>query len=239
MIRIAICDDFSQMIETLKQQVLTFMEQEKEPVSLQTYEKSELLKFDLQEGMQFDLILSDIEMPGVDGMELAGIIRMYLPEVVLIFVTSHMKYAVDAYEYGVFRYIPKNMLEERLLQALKDALQMIRMQTESCYRITQGSHMEKVSYRRILYIRKDGKNSVFTLKQGEVLRERKSLNQVYQELDSEEFVFVDRGCIVNLLHISRFYGDEVELDNGEKLPVSRGRLNETKVALQTLWSRNI
>jgi len=162
-----------------------------------------------------------------------------LPEVVLIFVTSHMKYAVDAYEYGVFRYIPKNMLEERLRQALKDALQMIHMQTESCYRITQGSHMEKVSYRRILYIRKDGKNSVFTLKQGEVIRERKSLNQVYQELDPEEFVFVDRGCIVNLLHISLFYGDEVELDNGEKLPVSRGRLNETKVALQTLWSRNI
>lgn len=239
MIRIAICDDSSQMIETLKQQVLTFMEQEKEPVSLQTYEKSELLKFDLQEWRQFDLILSDIEMPGVDGMELAGIIRTYLPEVVLIFVTSHMKYAVDAYEYGVFRYIPKNMLEERLRQALKDALQMIHMQTESCYRITQGSHMEKVSYRRILYIQKDGKNSVFTLKQGEVIRERKSLNQVYQELDPEEFVFVDRGCIVNLLHISLIRGDEVELDNGEKLPVSRGRLNETKVALQTLWSRNI
>lgn len=215
MIRIAICDDSSQMIETLKQQVLTFMEQEKEPVSLQTYEKSELLKFDLQEGTQFDLILSDIEMPGVDGMELAGIIRRYLPEVVLIFVTSHMKYAVDAYEYGVFRYIPKNMLEERLRQALKDALQMIHMQTESSYRITQGSHMEKVPYRRILYIQKDGKNSVFTLQQGEVIRERKSLNQVYQELDPEEFVFVDRGCIVNLLHISLFQGNEVELDNGE------------------------
>ena len=40
MIRIAICDDSSQMIETLKQQVLAFMEQEKEPVSLQTYENS-------------------------------------------------------------------------------------------------------------------------------------------------------------------------------------------------------
>ena len=40
MIRIAICDDSSQMIETLKQQVLTFIEQEKETVSLQTYENS-------------------------------------------------------------------------------------------------------------------------------------------------------------------------------------------------------
>ena len=75
--------------------------------------------YDIQEQKHYDLILSDIEMPKMNGMELAGYIKSYLPQVFIIFITSHIKYAIDAYELSIFRYVPKNMITERLKPALK------------------------------------------------------------------------------------------------------------------------
>ena len=49
----------------------------------------------------FDLLLLDIEMPGVTGMELAERLRPFLPDVKIIFVTSHIEYAIDAFELSV------------------------------------------------------------------------------------------------------------------------------------------
>ena len=52
-------------------------------------------------------------------------------------------------------------------------------------------------------------------------KSEKSLQQVFDELNGPEFLFIDRGCIVNIIQIMRVSGDTVVLKNGEKLPVSR------------------
>ena len=53
----------------------------------------------------FDLILLDIEMPGVTGMEIAEKIKPFLPNVKIIFITSHVEYAIDAFEF-IFSFTP-------------------------------------------------------------------------------------------------------------------------------------
>ena len=50
----------------------------------------------------FDLILLDIEMPESTGMEIAEKIKPYLPNVKIIFITSHIEYAIDAFELSIF-----------------------------------------------------------------------------------------------------------------------------------------
>lgn len=63
------------------------------------------------------------------------------------------------------------------------------------------NRIEKVAYREILYILKNGKYAVFHLKNGEMKSIRKTLAQVFEELNKEYFYFADRGCIVNLANV--------------------------------------
>lgn len=93
-------------------------------------------------------------------------------------ITSYLKYAVDAFELSILRYIPKNSLDSRLPHALEDAFNMINVQADNM-----------------------------------VTKVRKSLAQVYKELMSEEFNFVNRGDIVNIAHVMGVKNSMVELKN--------------------------
>lgn len=73
----------------------------------------------------------------------------------------------------------------------------------------------KISYDDIIYIYKEGQNAKFVLKDGET-QERISLRKVAEKLSDDEFVFVERGYIINLSHIKKISSREIELSNGEK-----------------------
>lgn len=235
MLKIAICDDSDDQVQKLHLVVSGFLEKNHEIAEISTYTHSSFLRYDIQEGKFFDLILTDIEMPQVNGMELAETIRHYLPYALVIFVTAYIKYAVDAFELSVFRYVPKDKLNEKLSQALLDAVQLLHMQAERYYTISEPSRFQRVPLRNILYIRREGKNSIFHLTDNSTVRERCSLAQVLAGLNSDDFIFSERGCIVNLIHIVSVHGNMIEMKNGAKLSISHARLKELKTNLYYLW----
>ena len=63
---------------------------------------------------------------------------------------------------------------------------------------------------------------------------RKSLQQVYSELGADEFIFTDRGCIVNMIHIMQVKDGMAVLKNGEALPISRSHLQEVKEQMNVI-----
>ena len=239
MIYIAICDDDKESLRELSIYVKKYINENKEIAEITEYDQSRMLLYDVQEGKHFDLILTDIEMPHYDGMSLVKHIKKYLPEVLIVFITSHVKYAMDAYELSIFRYIHKNMLSERLTYALRDSFSMINMQSDKYYVIATPSRVEKIPYKKIVYIQRDGKNSVIVLLNGKISKVRKSLSQLYSEFESEDFVYIDRGTIVNLAHIMAIRNTMIELKNGICLPASHAKLEETKDKLFTFWGENI
>lgn len=239
MIYIAICDDNEKTVEILKSRVIAFLKDNNILADINVYTRSTMLQYDIEEGKHYDLILSDIEMPHIDGMNLAAYIKRYLPEVLIIFITSHLKYAVDAFELSIFRYIPKNALNVKLPHALKDAINMINIQADEYYMIEMPSRIEKIPYHKILYIQREGKNSVITLIDNSVTKVRKSLTQIFKEIESEDFIYVDRGDIVNLAHIMGIKDGIVELKNGIRLPASHSKLEQIKVKLSEFWGKQI
>ena len=86
MIYIAICEDNEESAKLLKKKVITLLNQYNVLADISVYIQSKMLQYDIQEGKYFDLILSDIEMPDIDGMVLAEYIRKYLSEVLIIFI---------------------------------------------------------------------------------------------------------------------------------------------------------
>lgn len=240
MIKIAICDDSEKTAAILSEQVKLFLEECQEVAEIIIYTKSRLLQYDIQEKRHFDLVLSDIEMPDIDGMKLSEYIRKYLPEVLIIFITSHDKYMVDSFALNIFRYIPKRELGKRLPQALRDAFNMIHIQAEEFYVIESPQRMEKVALRKILYIQRDNKkNCILKMMDGSEIKVRRSLVQVHGEIGSDEFVFADRGLIVNVIHIKSIKNERLIMDNEERFLVSHTRLEQLKKELQKFWSKQL
>lgn len=239
MLHIAICDDDDYAVkshEFLTQHSLRDCQQAAE---ITTYTDSDNLLYDITEDhFFFDLILLDIEMPGKNGMELARIFKPYLPDVKIIFITSHLEYAIDAFELSIFRYVPKGEIELRLPTAIKDAIRLLSLEAGRTYTIRTGSRLEKIPYQEIYYIIRDGKNANLTTSRG-VSKVRKSLQQVYEELDAEEFLYLERGCIANMIHIMQIKNSMAILKNGVSLPISRSHLQSVKEQINTYWGGHI
>ena len=99
MVRIAICDDEAEAVSRHAEIVRSALQRCGVGFELKTYTRSDNLLYDITDDHIFyDLLLLDIEMPGFQGMELCGRVKPFLPNVKVIFITSHIEYAIDAYE---------------------------------------------------------------------------------------------------------------------------------------------
>lgn len=252
MLQIGICDDETLLLDEIKNLTEDCLQQQQTFPILSTYTDGRNLLYDIQDGKHFDLLLLDIEMPDLSGMELAKQIHNLLPNALMIFVTAHYKYAVDAYALHIFRYIPKNQLKERIPHALKDAVSLLEIQNTDSYIISNQNRLERIPLKEIFYIEKEGKNAVFHTavaeepetrlpddKTAHTRRIRKTLTEIFEELHSEEFYFIERGYIVNLQHVSGISHTDCILTDQTRLPVSQNRLPEFKKKLNRYWQNKI
>lgn len=239
MIKIAICDDEEKAVALHEKMVKDCLQTQGVGYEITTYTQSLNLLCDIiDDGYFYDLILLDIEMPGISGMEIPKQIKNYLPNVRIIFVTSHTEYAIDAFELSIFRYVPKNNLEIKLINAVSDAAKLIELETGQEYTIQTVNHMEKIPCKDIFYIQRDGKNASIVSSTG-TAKIRKSLQQVFNELNTPEFIYINRGCIVNIIQIMKISDGMAILKNGEELLISRSHLQDVKQKINQFWGAHI
>lgn len=239
MITIGVCDDDISLLSLITQITKDYITEHKIVAELKIYNKSELLLYDIQENKHFDLLLLDIEMPKISGMDLVPKAKIYLPEILIIFVTSHMKYTLDAFELSVFRYVPKNLIERRFIPALADVLKLIILQSTDYFIIKTYNRIQKIPYKEISYVQRDGKNSVITLQNNETAKIRSTLTSTYKQLNSDDFIYIDRGCIINIAHVMGIQECDIYLKNGKKLPLSLSRVNDIKKHIANFWGEQI
>jgi len=239
MVQIAICDDEPEIIPQIEKTVNHFFRTHCIDCCIKSYLSSDNLQYDLLDGLYYDLFLLDIEMPGIDGMTLAKEIFDTAPAAKIIFITSHLEYAITAYEYSVFRYIPKTMIAEKLTIALEDFYKLYRLEQSEFYTIEIKNHVEQIPYRNILYILKSGKYAVFYLQDGRTQPVRKTLSQISTEINQEYFYFADRGCIVNLANVIGIDEAGVLFQNQQHVTISKAAMSEFKSILLRFWEKQI
>ncbi|MDE7310647.1 MAG: LytTR family DNA-binding domain-containing protein [Eubacterium sp.] len=239
MLYIAICDDDEKMLEMVKTNIILLLKEKVLTAEITAYVQSRAMQYDIQEGKFFDLILCDIEMPDIDGMKLSADMKNYLPDVLIIFITAHLQYAIDAFELSIFRYIPKDSFKVKFRYAFEDAVQMIQMQSDQYYIVQIAGHLEKIRYHRILYIYREGKYAVITLMGGSTVRVRKTLAQVYKELAAGDFAYASRGDIVNLSHVMGIIDNMIEMEDGKQIWTSHTKLEQVKEQLIDFWGEQV
>lgn len=191
-----------------------------------------------------EVVFLDVTMPGDDGLELA---RSLDPDAlpVVILVTAHARFAVEAFELRTLDYLLKPVSTPRLLQAVMRARERVSSLAAASSRVSaatmrriavrEGSRTQYVDVGLIDWIEAAGNYMVLhAAGANHVIRE--TLSALEQQLPANQFVRVSRSCLVNLDAVrsleSRAPGEyETLLRDGKRVNVSRG-LAELKQRLQ-------
>jgi len=193
------------------------------------------------------VLLLDIEMPGMRGLEVARHLGGLELAPAVVFVTAHDRHAVEAFELNALDYLLKPVRAARLASALKKAstdgppareqLAKAAAQAREYLSVTERNRIHLVPVRDVLYLRAELKYVTLRTRAGEHLIEE-SLVALEREF-AERFVRVHRNCLVARSAVRGFErgaegGDEphwnVVLDGvPERLPVSRRQWAEVRL----------
>lgn len=151
-----------------------------------------------------DLLIADIEMPGLSGYELADIIHSHALNIAVIFVTGTSGYAVHAFELSVHDYIMKPYRKERLVQSIEKALEKAKsMEITGRLYIKQKSEIHIIHKKDIVFIERSGRStSIFTKK--EIIKTYQTLNELEGELRERDFIRSHRSFIINIHFVKNF-----------------------------------
>jgi two-component system response regulator AlgR len=161
----------------------------------------------LLQGQDFDVVLLDISMPGMSGLDLARFIKGLDVPPAVIFCTAHDEHAITAFEAGGSAYLLKPVREGKLLESLEGARRMNRMQRQSiklddlgrssesfCIESHRGVEMVPVS--SVSHIVADQKYVTLYHPGGEALMET-SLRAIEDDYP-QVFVRIHRNALANL-----------------------------------------
>ncbi len=235
--KIAVLDDEIESINHIRKIVSQFFMMRDMDYEIYSYEEPEKFLNELPHLEFCQLFLLDVELPGYSGLQIAKKLREFYPEPYIIYITNHVEYAPEAFEVNAFRYIPKWQLEEKLPQALDKLNSKNLYSFEKVYRIQIHTNYESILYRNIYYLYKQGKYVLIVHSLG-TSRVRKTLQEVYQELDSDEFVFIDKSYIANIIHIIKFGNRQIITRNQEILPVSAPKVPVVREKLIRYWKEH-
>ena len=234
MFRIAICEDEKVVLDYESSLVKEWGEASscKGAFELDTYVSSEQFIFESEDKAPYDLLIFDIQMKNMNGMELAKKLRARGCDAVIIFVTGVPDYAIEGYEVGAVRYILKPVRPEVLKDLLDASFTERQKKAEDYFVLGQGADVERICFKKILYIEARG-HYVF-LKGIDFEREWKAgFAETAAAFEGRGFFCLRRGLMVNLAHVARITRTDCILDDGEALPVARGvykELNEAFIA---------
>lgn len=237
MIRIALCDDNKEDMLQLHQKIIEWYREnsKNQSVSITEYSDSVYLSSVIDAGDSHDVFFLDVEMPKVDGFQLADKIRNKLPAAIIVFLTSHSELAPDGYKFRALRYVSKLVLSQKLPEAL-EAVQKEFSALESGYLVVPHyTDALRIPYNEILYVQHILRSSqIYTLRQG-VIKDNRGLKTIYSVIGDKRFIYIGRSTFVNIDFIRELKGNEIILRTGESLAISRPMLANVKETIVRMW----
>lgn len=216
-VKICICDDASEERASLNTLVKKWAQRSGTDVSICEFPTAEAFWF-AYEDVAPDILLLDIEMPGMNGVELAKRLRAKNKLIQIVFITGYSEYIAEGYEVAALHYLLKPVSPEKFFSTLDRAME--RQKTDgkklvigtsaetAVLPIYEIRYVEVVKNYVTIYAKRD-----YTVK--------KTLKEIEAELD-ERFLRVGRSYLVNLRFISRVTRTEIFLRDGGTIPLPRG-----------------
>ena len=182
-----------------------------------------------------DILILDIDMPEISGLELAERLRVDNEDIIIIFLSAHEEFVFKAIEFQPFRYIRKIRLDAEMPLAIRSAVRVIEKNSDKQIVLNTDDGEMKVMISEIMYYETKKRKIAVHLKNGNNFLVNKKIADMQKLINKESFIMIHRSCVVNANYVKNILNGIFVLDNDEKLIVSRPRCKAVKQQLLKVW----
>ena len=168
----------------------------------------------------FDLLFLDIEMPKIDGIEFGERLRRNNDRTEIVYVSAREDRVFDAFKVRPFDFIRKSNFLGDLSKVINNYLAMLESRKGGTVTVLSKSGIMNVPLSDVKYFEGYGKT--------ETINVNRSMEKLEEDLGPKGFIRIHKGILVNYRFISRILVSDVELTDGEVLPLSRRKVTAIK-----------
>lgn len=224
-----------------REELRFFIENHSKIKIVKEFENSiQALKY-MQNNNQVDLIFLDINMPNLDGMELARIINHFKNKPEIVFVSAHREYAHDAFEVEAFDYLLKPYAADRIIKLLlklekksDNYIDHAKYHNENKIVLTNGEKILVLRMDEIAFVKANERKTEVYFNSNGKFNANIKFSELEEKMNSNNFFKSHRSYLVNLDKIKEidiWFNNTylLTMDNIiEKVPVSRSYVQAFK-----------
>ena len=230
MLKIAVCDDQTEVFPGI-QEILGRWRQSSRDLSTAYFSDGDAL-IAAHRAAPFDIILLDVVMPLINGIETAAEIRAFDRDVKIVFLTSSAEFAVDSYRVKANDYLLKPVDAGALCRCLDELSAALQSSQRSiavkCPEVTRRIALEEIEY-----IEAQNKHTLFALVGGKTVEAIELMNVYEHKLPAAGFFKCHRSYIVNLHQVDCYTSKELRTRSGRSVPIARSCQKEFEDAYFT------
>ena len=217
--RIAIVDDNQTDREFLHAQAQSWATQKGSTLQAELFVSAEEFLFHYAEHKDYDILLLDIEMPGMDGVTMARRIRKENETVQIMFITGYSEYISEGYEVAALHYLMKPVNTDKLHQVLDRAADKLQ-RNERCLTLELSGEVVRLPLYQIRWA--EVRQNYLTIHAKADYTVKMTLSELESRLD-DRFFRAGRSFIINLAEVRSVTRQEVRLSDGAAIPLPRGQ----------------
>lgn len=224
-IRIALCDDSNIERRIIRFMINKYIDEHEYSVQVDEFNSGDaLLKSDVT---AYDLVILDIYMSGLNGIDTAKELLKLHPKGKIIFCSASNEFAEESYDVEAFRYLVKPISKEKLHQSLDRFFQLCTDKKVLEYKYQRT--IRRMLLKDVMWIEAAGRHSIIHTEK-EQIETNTSLAEFAEKLLRMDFVKPIRYALVSLRAVMEVTADTLVLTDGTKIPVSREKRKEIQEA---------
>ena len=219
MIRIGICDDVIEQLQLQEEILRNITHQLCLNAEVGSFQSGEDSLCEIEQKGSMDIIMLDIEMGGINGVETARMIREKDSRVILIFISFYDQYCKEMISVQPFAFIDKPVSEKQLEPVMKRALKVLG-EKEQIFEYTYKKVPRKILIRKIRYFESD-KREINIYSTDGIYSFYKKLDEVEMQIEKMDvkFLRISKSYLVNMNYVKEFRYEKVVMDDGKELRI--------------------